>query len=150
MKCGDVLFAGIPLVEVAILMAGATLEASLESGGNTMQNIPTRPLEDMEKYLQSNTSCHVRHVMYPSFDEIWPRSKCVSLRNEVVNGQSLFVILTDSGSLQVGDEAENSIFAEFVAGRTWPCSHALQRSSIWRKCQFSFEGPWHCHVESLK
>ena len=62
MKCGDFfLFAGFPLVEVAILMAGATLEASLESGGKT--------LEDMETYLQSNTSCHVRHVMYPSFDE---------------------------------------------------------------------------------
>lgn len=57
------LFAGFRLVEVAILMAGATLEASLEWG---------KTLEDMETCLQSNTSCHVRHVMYPSFDEIWP------------------------------------------------------------------------------
>lgn len=61
-KCGDfILLAGFCLVEVAILMAGATLEASLESGGKT--------LEDMLTYLQSDTSCHVRHVMYPSFDE---------------------------------------------------------------------------------
>lgn len=145
-KCGDfILLAGFCLVEVAILMAGATLEASLESGGKT--------LEDMETYLQSNTSCHVRHVMYPSFDENLAlqasAEKCVSFRNEVVNGQLLFVILADSGSLQVGDEAENAIFAEFVAGRSRvPMLFKGHRYGGNVNSASRDRGCW--HVESLK
>lgn len=87
--------------------------------------------------------------------KIWPCKpvqksvQCVSLRNEVVNGQLLFVILADSGSLQVGDEAENAIFAEFVAGRNHvPMLFKGHRYDGNVNSASRDRGCW--HVESLK